>query len=102
MEDRAERTIQAGKAAKQLLETPVLIQAFEQIEREAFDAWINSPGAAVDVRERLHLGVLAARKLRQKLEAFVANGMVTEQNIEAEAMQREFEALNRTPGDLTP
>ena len=101
MEDRTERAIQAGKQAKQLLDTPVLVMAFEQIEREAFDHWIASPGGAVEARERLHAGVLAVRKLRQKLEALVTNGLMSEASLEAQRMEQEFAALNRTPGEMS-
>lgn len=101
MDDRAERAIQAGKAAKQLLETPVLVQAFEQIERDAFDAWANTPGAAVDARERLYAHIGALRMLKKKLQATVENGMLTEAGIEQERVDREFAALNKTPGELT-
>lgn len=99
-DDKIERAIQVGRAAKQLLDTPILVQAFEEVEEDMVKAWKTTRAASVEERERLYIGLTMLEAVRNNIARKVQDGMAAEAGIEEEKMYMQFANLNKTPGEM--
>lgn len=77
----AERATQA----KQLLEHPLLKEAFDNLEKSYIDAMLATGVEQADSykRDRLHQAVHISRKVRDYLKKVLANGNVSRQHLNA-------------------
>lgn len=71
-----------GQEAKDLLENPVLVEAFAILEREYLKAWRQSKPADQEERERLWLAVGILEELQRHLRVVVENGMMAKRDID--------------------
>lgn len=62
--------------AKRLLEDPLLVEALDQIEKTAIEAWKSTAIAQVDDRERVWHSLKAAERIRTYLQSIVDNGQL--------------------------
>lgn len=99
-DDKIERAIQVGRAAKQLLETPILMQAFAEVEADLIKAWKDTRAASVDERERLYIGLTMLEFVKKNLAMKVADAMAEEAGLEQEKMYMQFQSMNKTPGEM--
>lgn len=63
-----------GQRAKELLENPLLVEAFEVIEQEIQKAWEDSPARDAEGREKLYQMLMISRKVKRHVESVVHTG----------------------------
>ena len=71
-----------GHEAKELLENPILVEAFEALEREYLKAWRQSKPADDEERERLWLAVGILDEIKRHLRVVVENGVMAKRDID--------------------
>lgn len=71
-----------GQEAKDLLENPILVEAFAILEREYLKAWRQSKPADQEERERLWLAVGILEELQRHLRVVVENGVMAKRDID--------------------
>ena len=72
--DRTESDILRGERARQLLEEPLLVEAFALIEQEYTKAWQDSPARDNEARELLYLSLKNLRKVQGHLLQVMDSG----------------------------
>lgn len=80
--DTLEQRITQGNQAREVVENPAFIRAFDEIEQEHVEAWKNSPARDPEGRETLWMTVKLLQKLRSTLEASMLDGRLA--NVELE------------------
>lgn len=73
-----EHEIQRGKDAEYLLQHPLLVEAFEVIEKEVTEQWQNSPARDVEGREKLWLSLKLLNRLQAQIKSVVETGQVAQ------------------------
>lgn len=63
-----------GAKAREILEEPLIIEAFSKIEAEILTAWEDSPARDVEGREKLYQMLMLSRKVRRHFESVVQTG----------------------------
>jgi hypothetical protein len=81
-----EQRMTQGEQARQVLENPAFIKAFDDIEKEHVEAWIKSPARDPAGRETLWMTVKLLHKLRSTLEAALTDGKLA--NAEREHQEK--------------
>jgi len=71
-----------GQEAKDLLENPMLVEAFAILEREYLKAWRQSKPADQEERERLWLAVGILEEIQRHLRVVVENGVMAKRDID--------------------
>lgn len=71
-----------GQEAKDLLENPILVEAFGVLEGEYLKAWRNSKLADQEERERLWLAVGILEEIQRHLRIVVENGAMAKRDID--------------------
>jgi hypothetical protein len=71
-----------GDEARQVLENPAFGRAFNSIEKEHVEAWLNSPARDPQGRETLWMTVKLLHKLRATLEASMTDGKLAKVEME--------------------
>lgn len=89
--DKSEIEIARGERARQLLEDPLLVEAFTKKEAEYIQAWLNSPARDVEGREALYLSIKNLHAIRGHL----SNVMDTGTMAKATLAQRTGQTLKR-------
>ena len=69
-----EAEILRGRQAAELLEHPLLVEAFAALEKEVLDAWKASPARDAEGREKLWLMLHLSQKVKGHLETVVVTG----------------------------
>lgn len=87
-----------GEQARQLLEHPLLVEAFDLIEQEYTEQWKSSPARDQDAREKLWLSLKLLHRLRGQLETVVETGKVAQ----ATLAQRALEAAREIGRKFSP
>lgn len=72
--DRTETEILRGERARQLLEEPLIVEAFALIEREYMQAWQDSPARDAEARELLYLSIKNLAKVKAHLSHVMESG----------------------------
>lgn len=85
--DKTETEIARGERAKQLLEDPLLSEAFALIELEYLKAWQNSPARDVEGREALFLSIKNLEKVRGHLSQVMDSGTLAKLSLAQRAGQ---------------
>jgi hypothetical protein len=80
-----DQRITQGEQARQVLDNPAFIKAFDDIEQEHVEAWKNSPARDPEGRETLWMTVKLLHKLRSTLEAAMTDGKLANLEREHEA-----------------
>lgn len=84
MSDKLEDEIQRGEHAQRLLREPLLIGAFELLEKEYIEQWQNSPARDVEGREKLFL----MQKVLQVVQGHLTQAVETGKLAQATLTQR--------------
>lgn len=92
--DRTETEILRGERARQLLDDPLLQEAFALIEQEYQKAWQESPARDVEARELLYLSLKNLAKVKGHLVQVMESGMLAK----ATLAQRTGQTLKRAFG----
>jgi hypothetical protein len=71
-----------GAQARELLENPILVEAFAELEREYLKAWRQSKPADQEERERLWLAVGILAEIQRHLRVVVDNGVIANRDID--------------------
>lgn len=71
-----------GQEAKDLLENPIFVEAFDVLEREYLKAWRQSKPADEEERERLWLAVGILDEIKRHLRVVVENGAMAKRDID--------------------
>ena len=71
--------IRDGQDAKNILENPLVINAFNQILNEGYQKWISTKATENDEREALYHQQIAALKFKQVLINTMENGKLLEE-----------------------
>jgi hypothetical protein len=76
--------IDAGKGvqAKELLENPIMAEAFAELERRYMEAWRQSKPADQEERERLWLAVGILAEIQRHLRVVIDNGVIANRDID--------------------
>lgn len=76
--------IDAGKGlqAKELIENPILVEAFATLERKYLEAWRQSKPADQEERERLWLAVGILGEIKRHLRIVVDAGAMAKRDID--------------------
>jgi hypothetical protein len=79
---------QRGREAEELLENPMLAEAFDKIEASYMDEWRQSKLADIEERERLWLAIQVLGEVKRHLRVVVENGVVAKRDIDRIAGRR--------------
>jgi len=71
-----------GAQAKDLIENPILVEAFATLERKYLEAWRQSKPADQEERERLWLAVGILGEIQRHLRVVVDNGVIANRDID--------------------
>lgn len=82
-ESKLQQAATKGQRAKQLLEDPLFVEAFDTLEKQLIEAWISSHPRDAIGRENAHRMIHAHRKVKDLLLNCMANGRVAEADIRA-------------------
>lgn len=74
--DKTETEILRGERARQLLDEPLIVEAFALIEREYQEQWQNSPARDVEAREKLYLSLKCLHKVKAHLTHTMESGQL--------------------------
>ena len=76
-----ERDILRGQQAKELLEHPLLAEAFTTLEQEILSEWQNSPARDIEGREKLWMMLKLAQRVKSALETLVDTGKLAKHQL---------------------
>lgn len=88
MIDKTEYEILRGQDAEQLLAHPLLVEAFELIEKELTDQWQNSPARDQAGREKLWLTLRLLKRLQVQIRSVVETGQFAKATLAQRIGQR--------------
>tara|TARA_R100001443_G_scaffold22280_2_gene34497 strand:+ start:514 stop:774 length:261 start_codon:yes stop_codon:yes gene_type:complete len=74
-----EEQIRDGQDAENILENPLIVNAFNQILNDGYQQWISTKSEDKDIRESLYHQQIAALKFKQVLINTMENGKLLEQ-----------------------
>ena len=74
-----DQEIKDGQDAQLILESPLVVNAFNQILNEGYQKWISTKATENDEREALYHQQVAALKFKQVLINTMENGKILEQ-----------------------
>lgn len=94
-EVKLHRQVQRQRAAEELLENPLLVEAFEYMETRLLAEWKARPLSDTDGRERDWIMLRLLGSLKGHIRQVVQSGMVAEKNLAniAEQKKRKFRIL---------
>lgn len=90
-----EQIIQRGDRAKQLLDEPLLVEAFAVAEQEYLDQWQNSPARDVEGREKLYLMLKLLQRVKGHLTSAMESGVIEKATLAQRAGQTLKSAFGR-------
>lgn len=79
--DKTETEILRGERARQLLDEPLIVEAFALIEQEYIKAWQDSPARDVEGREKLFLSLKNIQKVRGHLLQVMDSGKMAKASL---------------------
>lgn len=88
MTDKLEMEILRGKDAAQLLEHPLLAEAFSLIEKDLIEQWQNSPARDEKGREILYLSQCLLKRLQSQLYQVVETGKFAQASLAQQIGQK--------------
>lgn len=90
-----EQEVSRGEQARDLLNHPLLVEAFDLIEGETIKAWEDSPARDTEGRERLWLQLKLLRRLRGHIESVVDSGKMARATLAQRAAEAAHNAIDR-------
>lgn len=88
-----EEEVQRGLDAERLLREPLLVEAFEKLEKEYTRAWQTSPARDAEGREKLFLTLKCLQKSRAHLTSVLETGVMAKATL-VQRVQRAGESLS--------
>jgi hypothetical protein len=85
--DKTETEILRGERARQLLDEPLLVEAFALIEQEYHKAWQDSPARDVEAREAIFLSLKNLAKVKGHLLNVMESGQIAKASLAQRAGQ---------------
>jgi len=79
---------QRGREAEELLDNPMLAEAFDKIEAAYMDEWRQSKLPDLEERERLWLAIQVLGEVKRHLRVVVENGVIAKRDIDRIAGRR--------------
>lgn len=76
-----EQEIERGRQAAAMLESDIFRTAVEALGAEYVRAWMESPSADVEGRERLFLALQVSRDFVAHLQSMISSGKISAQQI---------------------
>jgi hypothetical protein len=77
------RRVARGEQAQSLLDHPVLVAAFDEIETSAIHTWRATQGvSSLELRENLHATVVGLDAVRGQLRAWASDGELARNELE--------------------
>ena len=73
-----ENEMMRAEEAAQLVNHPLFVESFEKLNKELYDAWIQSPSKDVAGRESLWLSMKLLNQTRQHLVSMIETGKMAE------------------------
>lgn len=101
MEDRKEQAILKGKAAEQLLEEPLFVEALRGAEADLIWQWARTKAGDVEGRERIYIARKMLLSVPGKLKSAVEEGKFEALTLEEQKVYKEFVRLNKSSGELS-
>jgi hypothetical protein len=83
----AEIEIRRGKEAERLLTEPLLLEAFEVIEKEFTEAWKSSPAKDPAGRENIWLSLKLLHRVKLHLESVAVTGQMAKKSLAQQARE---------------
>ena len=77
-----------GAKAREILEEPLVVEAFGKVEAEILSAWEDSPARDVEGREKLYQMLMLTRKVKRHFESVVLTGEMARRTL-ADAIRKE-------------
>lgn len=90
-----EEAARRGEEARQLLEHPLLAEAFQTIRNEVTEQWQSSPARDVEGREKLWLTLRLLNRLEGQLQSVVETGKVARATLLQRAKQAATSLMSR-------
>lgn len=85
---RLGQEIRRGDEAARLLDSPMLVEAFETMERAYIDAWASSPVRDAEGREAIYRHLQALRQVRGHLKTAVDTGKLARVELDQSGQDR--------------
>jgi len=73
---KIEQRLERGARAKQLLDDPLLLEAFASVRQAIHDKWEAAPLADRDGKHELHLMLKLLTDVKANIELFLADGQM--------------------------
>lgn len=80
--------VQRAMQAEELINNPLLAEAFDAMEREYLRAWRGSGLPDLEERERLWLAIQVLEEVRKHLRVVLENGVIARREIDRIAGRR--------------
>lgn len=84
--------LRRASRAKQLMDDPLIVEAFDTVERALVDKWMNAPVGDAEGREDCFRMLWSMRAFKAHFDGVLANGVFAAHQIE----RQNKEALNGT------
>lgn len=82
--------IDRAEEARYIIDHPMFVEAFYEIEQNYTDAWRNSRHNATEERERLWLAINLLGTVKVHLESIIAGGTLARADLETLTMREDF------------
>lgn len=71
-----------GNRAKEVLENPAFIAAFDDTEKEVIEQWTTSPARDAEGREKLYTYLMLLRKVKAHLSSSLDTGKLAQMDLD--------------------
>jgi broad-specificity NMP kinase len=88
--DKIERDRNRGVRAREVLENPLVVEAFDAIKAEYLEAWEKTPARDQEGRERLWVMVKLIDKVKMHLGQVVDAGKIADADLTAIQRRKRF------------
>ncbi len=87
MNDEQQRVMMRSEEATRLLQNPMLVAAFDALEKKYLTGWRNSQGSVPDEREKIYWLITALDEVRAELTRHITDGKIVRKDLEDEAFR---------------
>lgn len=84
----AKQAIERARQAKELLEHPLLVEAFDGLEAGLVKRMVDTGPDQVPARENAHRAIHTLRNIKKVLQSVIETGRITEHEMEQAASRR--------------
>ena len=80
-----EKEIERAEQARQLLDNPLLKEAFKSMQEGFIEVWYASPVKDKELRDTVHAMYCASRKLEEILRSVINGGKIAAENLKVKS-----------------